>query len=537
MENNQTTKSIIETIAILRRQRKRPDRISIAKLVASKHGLSESMVIGTVANLLSEAVIYNKPNKQGDESLYVSKMNAEALSIIETDEEEDEEEGIDKTRPQQTQKNGKKQNQVFTNDLPSMEDQVMTATDTTCSIGRAIPQTSTNEITVPDTHIMQEPDNLSTMAYGDPFAIPTNTPQPLGKTPSHIPIPEARISDIEISSRPNNYLSLAHTITKLADSISKLNQLLEKEREKSERLLCENFTLKTKNLELQSSIESNTNPKGNEHTVAKKAIEIGTSLISDAEKFHRKNDNILQAAAEPCNNEHCANKRNQAATEVKTNKKSRSTEQDKNQTLKTASGKNNNNSSGKTNRCNNQSTNKTRKEQHSSEPNGNNKKKIKVLIVGDSQLRRVDESKLSNSHREVEKRFQPGMRIGQAVDRAGKSNSNDVIIVHAATNNVASSTPEKLCEETVRTLKQIQANNPKAKVAFSSIFKRKDNMALNNTVKKVNELLEAELALNGLDMIDNSNIMFSNLWDDGLHINDGGIRKFSGNISSFIKYC
>ena len=137
----------------------------------------------------------------------------------------------------------------------------------------------------------------------------------------------------------------------------------------------------------------------------------------------------------------------------------------------------------------------------------------------------------------MEKRFQPGMRIGQAVDRAGKSNSNDVIIVHAATNNVASSTPEKLCKETVRTLKQIQANNPKAKVAFSSIFKRKENMALNNTVKKVNELLETELALNGLDMIDNSNIMFSNLWDDGLHINDGGIRKFSGNISSFIKYC
>ena len=62
-------------------------------------------------------------------------------------------------------------------------------------------------------------------------------------------------------------------------------------------------------------------------------------------------------------------------------------------------------------------------------------------------------------------------------------------------------------------------------------------MALNATVKKVNELLETELALNGLDMIDNSNIMFSNLWDDGLHITDGGVRKCSGNTSSFIKYC
>ena len=59
------------------------------------------MVIDTVASLLSDAVIYNKPNKQGGESLYVSKMNAEALSIIETDEEEEEE--MDKTRPQQTQ--------------------------------------------------------------------------------------------------------------------------------------------------------------------------------------------------------------------------------------------------------------------------------------------------------------------------------------------------------------------------------------------------------------------------------------------------
>ena len=117
----------------------------------------------------------------------------------------------------------------------------------------------------------------------------------------------------------------------------------------------------------------------------------------------------------------------------------------------------------------------------------------------------------------MEKTFQPGMRIGQAVGRAGKSNS-DVIIVHAATNNVATSTPEKLCEETVGTLKQVQTNNPKAKVVFSSIFRRKDIMGLSNKVKMVNELHADELALNGLDMIDNSNIMFSSLWDNGLHI-------------------
>ena len=35
-------------------------------------------------------MIYNNPNKRGDKSLYVSKGSAEALCIIETDDEEEE---------------------------------------------------------------------------------------------------------------------------------------------------------------------------------------------------------------------------------------------------------------------------------------------------------------------------------------------------------------------------------------------------------------------------------------------------------------
>ena len=163
------------------------------------------------------------------------------------------------------------------------------------------------------------------------------------------------------------------------------------------------------------------------------------------------------------------------------------------------------------------------------------KKRLRVLLVGDSQLRYVDESKLANSQRDVEKRFKPGMRIQQAVEKAGHTDS-DVIIVHAATNNAAISTPEELCEETIETLRHIQANNPNAKIAFSSIFKRKDDLNLNCKVNKVNELLADELALDGFDFIDNCNVMFSDLWDDGLHIGDGGIRKFVGNMRTFLNY-
>ena len=134
-----------------------------------------------------------------------------------------------------------------------------------------------------------------------------------------------------------------------------------------------------------------------------------------------------------------------------------------------------------------------------------------MLIVGDSELQRVDAAKLSNEQRDVEIKYTRGMKINQAAQRAGKSN-NDVIIVHVGTNNLNTSTPEQICKETIDMLDQIQKNNPKSRIAFSSIFKRKDDMSLNAKAIKVNKLLAEELAVNGVDMIDNSNVKFSNFF-------------------------
>ena len=163
-------------------------------------------------------------------------------------------------------------------------------------------------------------------------------------------------------------------------------------------------------------------------------------------------------------------------------------------------------------------------------------KKIKVLIVGDSQLRNLNNEKMENEHHVVEKKFKPGMRIKEAVKQTGKVDS-DVIIVHAATNNVASTTPQELCKETMDTLAEIQKNNPNAKIAFSAVFRRKDSHERNAKVTQLNELLAEKLPLDGFDMIENSNILFSNLKSDGLHLNEGGVRKFASNLNKFIKYC
>ena len=158
-------------------------------------------------------------------------------------------------------------------------------------------------------------------------------------------------------------------------------------------------------------------------------------------------------------------------------------------------------------------------------------KKIKILIVGDSQLRNLNNEKMENKHHTVEKKFKPGMRRKEAVKQTGKVDS-DVIIVHAATNNVASTNPQELCKETMEALGEIQKNNPKAKIAISAVFRRKES-----NVNQLNELLAEKLPLDGFDMIEIDNVLFSNLKSDGLHLNEGGVRKFAGNLNKFIKYC
>lgn len=120
--------------------------------------------------------------------------------------------------------------------------------------------------------------------------------------------------------------------------------------------------------------------------------------------------------------------------------------------------------------------------------------------------------------------------------KTGKSDS-DVIIVHAGTNNIDSTSPQELCNVTMDALGEIQKNNPKAKIAFSAVLKRKDSLDLNAKVTELNKLLVEKLPLNGFDMIENDNILFSNLKSGGLHLNEGGVRKFAGNINKFIKYC
>ena len=49
-------------------------------------------------------------------------------------------------------------------------------------------------------------------------------------------------------------------------------------------------------------------------------------------------------------------------------------------------------------------------------------------------------------------------------------------------------------------------------------------------------MIEKEFILSKFDYLENTNILFSNLWTDGFHINDRGTRKYTGNVNKFAIY-
>ena len=103
------------------------------------------------------------------------------------------------------------------------------------------------------------------------------------------------------------------------------------------------------------------------------------------------------------------------------------------------------------------------------------------------------------------------MKIEEVKNKVGGSDNSDVIIVHAGKNNVNDKSPSDLAEVMVNSIESVQKKNLSARVAYSSIFKRKDNQTLNAKARKANDLLNEELSIRGIDFINNDKIIYSNL--------------------------
>ena len=94
----------------------------------------------------------------------------------------------------------------------------------------------------------------------------------------------------------------------------------------------------------------------------------------------------------------------------------------------------------------------------------------------------------------------------------------DNIIVHVGTNNLKEGNSMKITDKLDKCPTYIQSRNLDCQVAYYSIFKCKDSPEFNKCGQEVNDKIKERLIQRGINFIDNSNILFNNLYRDELHL-------------------
>ena len=161
------------------------------------------------------------------------------------------------------------------------------------------------------------------------------------------------------------------------------------------------------------------------------------------------------------------------------------------------------------------------------------KDRSKILIIGDSQLHHIEESRLSGKNIKALVRSKGGLKVEQVTNRYGEllNEDFDEIIIHVGVNNTEHESEESVMNK-FRTLSE---SIKESHVAFSGILRRSDKPELNQKITCINSLLKNLCLDNGLDFIDNDNVNFKHLGRDGLHINKDGQRRLAINFINHIK--
>ena len=395
----------------------------------------------------------------------------------------------------------------------------------------------------------------------------------------NVPVLENHVTEKAKTVRdPESSINVANAIVKLADTISELHQMLRIERARSDSLMADNFALKNKNQELEILIEnilgSQKQDKKTPSTLTQKTLEICSNLIKGAEQYQQKrggrtnetsyNTSIHKErqgkAQSTMHNESETNLTKQSEetqgpnsnvhrginSEIHRTQHENNTKQSNRVPYDTTATKQTENKVAKSKR-NTQNRQQHRRSMENnrnstSQPNNSHANErsndpIHICMVGDSQLLRLDSDKMSNKHHEVVLNAESGMRVEEAANYV--DSDADVIIMHAGTNNLRDSTPKEIAEKVMKAFKNIKKRNPKARLAYSSIFRRKGIAAANGMNVKAfqtNKILKEELMLLGIDFIDNENILYGNICEDGLHMNQGGAKRFARNVRKYVKY-
>ena len=154
-----------------------------------------------------------------------------------------------------------------------------------------------------------------------------------------------------------------------------------------------------------------------------------------------------------------------------------------------------------------------------------------TLIVGDSMVGGVQESRLTNLKAKVRK-F-PGATISDMHDYLKpllkKKPTN--IILHVCTNDAPHSSSDKIVQDLKELMDSIMAALPSVKLFFSCPLMRRDNALANSVVTQVTK--RTRVLFNGA--IEHTNIDNSCISLKGLHLNGKGTGRLSANYISLMQ--
>ena len=154
-----------------------------------------------------------------------------------------------------------------------------------------------------------------------------------------------------------------------------------------------------------------------------------------------------------------------------------------------------------------------------------------TVIVGDSMLARLRESKLSRSKR-IKVCYFPGGKTKdvQYHQISYLKKEPDNIIIHIGTNDSPYKMEDFIYKELVNVKETINKFHPNCKnIVISSLTVRTDK-EVNNILQKYTNILKQEER----NVIFHNDILASHLHRDGLHLNLNGLIMLAGNLLSRI---
>ena len=162
----------------------------------------------------------------------------------------------------------------------------------------------------------------------------------------------------------------------------------------------------------------------------------------------------------------------------------------------------------------------------------------RVLLLGDSHVRRVGESN-SLSHCFAAKGI-GGLQSNQIISKhKGFINSDlpkvEEVIIHVGSNDISKNVKQdKVVNNISLACRRLREINPNIRIAVSSIFLQKYETPKNLHIVETNAALERLCLSNGWDFVNNSNIVFKHIDQWGMHLTPEGYRLFANNLNTHL---